>query len=99
MKILKGPFQISEHLIRSSNNRRLLLSKLNDYDIYLVEKDTPLVLYEALYNPMTWESTYGTLSIHLSKKGAERSIEVHKNQNGGMSIFESWKTKDIIVQP
>jgi len=37
-----------------------------------------MIVYQALYNPMVWESGYITLSIHLSKEGAEKSIALHK---------------------
>lgn len=37
-------------------------------------------VYEALYNPMTEESSYGTLSIHKSKRGALKAVKRHKAQ-------------------
>lgn len=43
-------------------------------------------IFEALYNPMVWESSYGTLSVHFSKEGAEKAIEFHK-----MEELEKWK--------
>ena len=43
-------------------------------------------IYEALYNPMTEESAYTTLSLHLTKDGAERAIEDHKNKE-----LEKWQ--------
>ena len=35
-------------------------------------------IYEALYNPMTEESAYRTLSLHRTREGAEKAIEDHK---------------------
>ncbi len=34
-------------------------------------------IYLAQYNPMTEESAYETLSVHLSKEGAEKALEEH----------------------
>lgn len=38
------------------------------------------ILYEALYCFCIYESTYGTLSIHKTKKGAEKAVQQHKDQ-------------------
>lgn len=35
-------------------------------------------IYQALYNPMTEESSYRTLSLHLSRRGAQKAIDEHK---------------------
>jgi len=35
-------------------------------------------IYEALYNGMIEESSYATLSIHKTIRGAEMAIEFHK---------------------
>lgn len=35
------------------------------------------VLYSALYCPCIHESSYGTLSIHRTKQGAEDAVEIH----------------------
>ena len=71
-------------------------------------------VYEALYNPMTWESSYGTLSIHLSKEGAEKAIAFHKmekikewqkmypekeEQPYEFGQFEDWAVREIRVLP
>lgn len=37
-------------------------------------------VYEALYCPCIYESSYGTLSIHITKDGAEAAIQKHKDQ-------------------
>ena len=70
--------------------------------------------YEALYNPMTWESSYGTLSVHLSKEGAEKAIAFHKmekikewqrmypekeEQPYEFGQFEDWAVREIRVLP
>jgi len=71
-------------------------------------------VYEALYNPMTWESSYGTLSIHLSKEGAEKAIAFHKMEKikewEGLypaeddkpykfGDFEDWAVREVQVLP
>lgn len=73
-----------------------------------------LHIWEALYNPMTWESSYETLSVHLSRDGAERAIELHKmtklkeweemyprkkDRPYKFGNFEDWKINEIIVLP
>ena len=35
-------------------------------------------IYEALYNPMVYESGDITISLHKTKKGAEKAIAFHK---------------------
>jgi len=37
-------------------------------------------VYLALYNPDINESAYCTISVHRTKKGAERAMEWHKNE-------------------
>ncbi len=37
-------------------------------------------VYVALYNPMIYESSFGIISVHKTRKGAEMSIEFHKNE-------------------
>lgn len=71
-------------------------------------------VFEALYNPMTEESSYGTLSIHSSKEGAERAIKEHKEEALKMwrklyptkddepfefGTFEDWDVREIEVLP
>lgn len=71
-------------------------------------------VYEALYNPMTWESGYVTISVHLSKEGAEKAIAFHKmekikewqksypekeDEPYTFGAFEDWSIREIIVQP
>jgi hypothetical protein len=45
-------------------------------------------VYEALYNPMIWESGFVTLSLHLSKEGAEKAIAFHK-----MEKMKGWNER------
>lgn len=45
-------------------------------------------VFEALYNPMTEESGTCTLSIHLSRKGAEQAICFHKNE-----AYKEWRRR------
>ena len=71
-------------------------------------------VYKALYNPMTWESGYITLSIHLSKEGAERAIAFHKMEEikeweksypdkkeepYKFGTFQDWKVEEIEILP
>lgn len=42
-------------------------------------------VFAANYNPMIEESTYGYLSLHLSREGAEEVIRKHKE-----SRLERW---------
>ena len=37
-----------------------------------------MIIYEALYNYCIFESAFQTISLHLSKEGAEEAIETHK---------------------
>jgi patatin-like phospholipase/acyl hydrolase len=39
-----------------------------------------MIIYEALYCSNTEESDYRTLSIHASKKGAQKAIKEHKKE-------------------
>lgn len=50
---------------------------------YIFDDDTTIedgVVYEFLYNSDCCESVPGTVSIHKTKKGAEMSMEFHKNE-------------------
>lgn len=73
-----------------------------------------LSVWEALYNPMTWESGYCTLSVHLSKEGAEKAIAFHKmekiqeweklypNEDDKpykFGEFEDWAVREVRVLP
>lgn len=35
-------------------------------------------VYHALYCCNIWESSYATISVHRTKRGAKRAVEVHK---------------------
>lgn len=37
-------------------------------------------VFVALYNPMIHESSYGIISIHKTKRGAEMAMEFHKEE-------------------
>lgn len=43
-------------------------------------------VYEALFNPCTWESGYATLSLHWTKEGAEKAIAFSK-----MEEMKKWQ--------
>ena len=53
-------------------------------------------IWEALYNPMTEESSARTLSIHYTKEGAEKVIEQSRAEaiKEHASMVERWKDKD-----
>lgn len=38
------------------------------------------LVYLAMYNPMIHESTYGVISVHKTKRGAEMALEFHKKE-------------------
>jgi len=35
-------------------------------------------IFAAMYNPMIYESSFGILSLHKTRKGAEMAMEFHK---------------------
>ena len=47
-----------------------------------------MIVYQALYNPMIEESGYVTLSIHLSREGAEKVIAEHKEE-----AYKKWRRR------
>ena len=70
-------------------------------------------IWAFMYNPMTEESAWATVSLHKTKKGAEVAMEFHKNEakkeyeerkkrNGGrwpveFGDFEDWFVKKIEI--
>jgi hypothetical protein len=71
-------------------------------------------VFEALYNPMTYESSYGTLSLHLTREGAEKAIAFHKMEKQKewealypeederpyeFGAFEDWGIREVEIQP
>lgn len=38
------------------------------------------IIFEACYNEMTYESSFMTISLHRTKKGAEKAIRKSKRQ-------------------
>jgi hypothetical protein len=36
-------------------------------------------VFLAMYNPMIHESTFGVISVHKTRKGAEMAVEFHKD--------------------
>lgn len=73
-----------------------------------------MILYEALYNYMTEESGYVTLSVHKTKQGARNAVakvvreerekhnKLYKYDREEMPYiygeFEGWMIKEIEVQ-
>lgn len=39
-----------------------------------------MIIYQASYCPCIHESVYGTMSLHLSREGAEKAIAEHKEK-------------------
>ena len=39
-----------------------------------------MIVYAALYNGMIHESSFATLSLHRTRRGAEMAIEFHKQE-------------------
>jgi len=50
-------------------------------------------VYGAMYNSMTEESSYGIISLHETKEGAEKALEIHKQKE-----YEKWEKHDKWVQ-
>ena len=44
------------------------------------------ILYLAMYNPMIYESSFGLISIHKTRKGAEMAMEFHKAE-----AYKEWE--------
>ena len=65
-------------------------------------------LYAFLYNPMIHESGYITVSIHRTRKGAEKALEWHRKQciedwnefkdTFGKSEYSETKNKDWKIE-
>lgn len=71
-------------------------------------------LYEFCYNPSTNESAAATISVHFTKKGAQKAMRKHKNKEKKLwkelyptkndqkdfpfGIYESWFINPIKVQ-
>ena len=43
-------------------------------------------IFVALYNPMIYESSFGIINIHKTRKGAEMAMEFHKKK-----LKKEWK--------
>lgn len=74
----------------------------------LAAQDGEGSIYQALYNPMTEESGYVTLSIHKTREGAQKAIDEHKSgaleeynkrpktiSNIPFAQFEDWRVDEI----
>jgi hypothetical protein len=46
-------------------------------------------VYLAKYNDCTFESTSRTLSVHLSREGAEKAVQQHKDE-----VYKEWDKLD-----
>lgn len=63
-------------------------------------------IYAAEYNPIIFESSYGTISLHKTREGAEKAIEQHKNATikewkksgfDGVRDYEKWQVRELKV--
>lgn len=45
--------------------------------------------YLAQYNDCIYESSFATLSVHLSKEGAEKAVQEHKDKK-----YKEWEGMD-----
>jgi len=54
-----------------------------------------LKVYEFLYNSMIEESAYTTMSIHITREGAEKSMKAHqkKEKEDWISFYSEMKEK------
>lgn len=52
-------------------------------------------VYAFLYNPMTEESGYMTMSLHATPEGAEKAMEAHKSEKREEHEFEVEYRKSI----
>ncbi len=72
----------------------------------------PNKLYAFLYNPMTEESGYITISLHQEKKNAEVAMELHKGNEKlkweerhdpdyptEFGSFEDWRVQEVEIKP
>lgn len=47
-------------------------------------------VYLFLYNPCIWESSFATISIHRTKKGAYQAMRKHK-----LKCYEEYRKREI----
>lgn len=62
--------------------------------IYL-RKAKKIIIYEALYNHCIYEGGTQTISLHLSKQGAEKAIAEHKAARFN-ELLEIYKTHEEV---
>lgn len=64
-------------------------------------------VYAAEYNPIIFESSYGIISLHQTREGAEKAMEHHKKQTAkewrrtgydGVRDYEKWQVREIEVK-
>jgi len=56
-------------------------------------------IYAAMYNPMTFESAYGVLSLHKTRKNAWRAILKHRKElvKDAMEARKKFKKIEVVV--
>lgn len=71
-------------------------------------------VYQFLYCPCIWESAFGTISLHRTKKGAQEAMKAHKAEKRAefdelyvdakphrlikFGLYEAWKVEAIELQ-
>ena len=59
-------------------------------------------VYIATYCPCIFESSYGVISVHKTKRGAEVAMEFHKEEEreimGGVGAYEEWRVDEHEVK-
>lgn len=51
-------------------------------------KNIRMIVYQALYCGCIWESSYATLSLHMTQEGAERAVAFHKKE-----VMDEWEER------
>lgn len=54
-------------------------------------KGIAMIIYGAMFNPMSWESEDGIISLHKTKKGAKAALKKHKESLTSEAITMPWE--------
>lgn len=71
-------YQIKEYIRSTSNDENLKKCIQTTIDKGYELSDGNL--YEAIYNPDIYDSVASTISIHRTREGAQKAVEMHKQQ-------------------
>ena len=55
-------------------------------------------IYAAMYNPMVYESSFGIISLHKTRKGAETAMKSHKHRKKKewLKMFPDKKSREAV---